>query len=92
MKTTKQAAIDWVESESITKNVDEAERAFRAGKAFAEEWISFQDELPPFSKDKILLKREKVNSETMYELRKFNTGNKAHILSIYTHWRPINRK
>ena len=104
MKTTEQAAreyscIDVLDKcEKFNFKIDEellAELetlAFKMGVAFAEEFISFQDEVPPISKEKILLKREKPNSETIYELRRFTTKNKTHILAIYTHWRPINRK
>ena len=38
MTTLQKAAQDWVEKESFTKNINEAERAFRAGANFVQEW------------------------------------------------------
>ena len=83
MKTTEQAAIEYADnlkSAYMEEGIEvteydhlAAKSNFKAGKAFAEEFISFQDEVPPISKEKILLKREKPNSETIYELRRFTT-------------------
>ena len=104
MKTIEQAAREYANSnfqncsyhylgDKRLTDFDAINAAFKKGKAFAEEWISFKDELPPFSsKSKILLKREKAAGETIYELRKFTTSSKVHLQEFFTHWRPINRE
>ena len=96
MKTIRQEAQDWVEKESITKNINEAERAFRAGFAFAEEWIKVDDELPSeencYIEEEVLVRdSDKVSAVAIYRLEEYWESFDERI-GVVKEWRPLHRK
>ena len=78
---------------------------FKAGVAFAEEWISVKDELPDYDQP-ILIKDIHGNYDLMYFRRAGDEGVSDFDEDVFinnciwsklsekliTHWRPINRK
>jgi hypothetical protein len=96
MKTIKQAAREyWREGQLGFKPAADTESAFIAGVAFAQRWISVDEELPP-DRENILIKCGEeyviVAGYYMEENRAFYCPYISYSLGNATHWRPIELK
>ena len=106
MKTIEEAAREYqtkiyedvFEEGSLSEQKLQCINDFKAGVAFAEEWISVKDELPENSIDIIFKTRGKRIYYGFYGL---SCNFYAEVVDIFgknimidkvTHWRPINRK
>lgn len=101
MKAIEQAAKECAEKmwgDCFNATPDKLEEAFKAGAAFAQEWISVEDELPPIcieaSEENILLLRNKIDGITLGYRKIYYWYSQLGILTFdtVTHWRQINRK
>ena len=90
MKTIEQAAIEWMH------NADEPtwEDCFEAGAAFAQQWISVEDELPENSdnEQQFFLKFDHGKVGVCYYFRNNRFWNFNFCEQNPTHWRPIELK
>ena len=104
MKTIEQAAMEYATQDRKTRS---EHAAFAAGVAFAQRWISVEEELPE-ANTQVLVKIECMNKEKIFEV--FSLGsyddwakrwyilhllieNKYHCKHWHvTHWRPIEVK
>lgn len=114
MKTIEEAAREYIKIPPDRK-IDSDERyfnvnipkydAFKDGIAFAEEWISVEDELPDFDNDKLIRGEQElylvkmsvgsISCKTTYKvsfLINEYRWNGEFDWNCVTHWRPINRK
>ena len=98
MTTLQKAAQDWVENESITKNVNEAERAFRAGVQFSEQMIPVTEELPSeengYVEENVLIQDKWGNIAVgVYTYGEYWDSQDERIFANdIVSWRPLNRK
>lgn len=113
MKTIEEAAKEYqtkiyedvFEEGSLSEQKLQCINDFKAGIAFAEEWISVEDELPNFHKNKLvrgtqdlyLVKMSvgSISPKTTYKISflvKEDRWNCECDWNVVTHWRPINRK
>ena len=98
MTTLQKAAQDWVERESITKNVNEAERAFRAGVQFSEQMIPVTEELPSeengYVEENVLIQDKWGNIAVgVYTYGEYWDSQDERIFANdIVSWRPLNRK
>ena len=104
MKTIEEAAIDYqtkiyedvFEESSLSEQKLQCINDFKAGVAFAEEWISVEDELP-INQDIVFVKTD-LGCVTIAYLHGKKSGFIVYGEDAYiefgniTHWRPINRK
>ena len=108
MKTIEEAAKEYAEKLNYSMEAKhnmcpmDFEISFKAGIAFAEEWISVEEELPERCKKATAYNILVLKTEIDGEIKAITLGylmsdcwytqlGKVEIESI-THWRPINRK
>ena len=82
---------DVFEEGSLSEQKLQCINDFKAGIAFAEEWISVKDELPEI-KEKLYQIFTKDLSGLCSVVMIKDISDIEHIKYYYTHWRPINRK
>lgn len=109
MKTIDEAAIEYAEKldpEILMSTIPQiSELSFKSGVAFAEEWISVEDELPIFDKNKLVsgeydlylvkMRIGSISPKTTYAvsfLTREDRWNCEFDWNVVTHYRPINKK
>ena len=91
MKTIEEAAKEYSASREDNDYTIETEMAFNAGVAFAQQWISVEEEMP-IEPSKYLVKRYNEIEFCEWKIKgKSKDGYWYDYLGI-THWRPIERK
>lgn len=105
MKTIEAAAEEYVLNCDANYTETTISEAFQAGVAFAEEWISVEDGLPYFDKNKLIKGEQELYLVKMSigSISCKTTYKVSFLINDYrwsgefdwncvTHWRPINRK
>lgn len=102
MKTIEEAASNYVDN--IPNNPSFWD-SFIAGVSFAEEWISVDDELPDFDKNKLIRGEQElylvkmsigsISCRTTYKvsflINEYRWNGESD-WNCVTHWRPINKR
>ena len=97
MKTIKEGIRHCIECLKYLSNYppyepESVEHGFVQGVAFAQEWISVEDELPEEPMDVLVRDNRRLAcSVALYANEKFHPDNLLKHEEV-THWRPINRK
>jgi len=92
MKTIEEAAKEYASRENNDYTI-ETEMAFDAGVAFAQQWISVEEELPKH-RSWVLVKTDLCNfpcQVCQVQIDRFVSTDNFIVLNI-TYWRPIERK
>ena len=113
MKTLEEAATDYqtkiyedvFEESSLSEQKLQCINDFKAGVAFAEEWISVEEELPVFDKNKLIKGEQElylvkmsigsISCKTTYKVSFLINDYRWNSESDWcyvTHWRPINKR
>ena len=85
MKDLEDLALDYVNSTSIKFPEEAVKKAFKRGVAFAQQWISVDDELPKKG-DRVLLKDKDDEVECLLI---YNEDYVTVLMERFTHWRYL---
>jgi hypothetical protein len=91
MKTIEEATREYLSKCPYGVWRDNAYTTFKEGIAFAEEWISFEDEIPEAKKTAYQVFVKKDRGTASYYGVETIMPNSEYKSRFYTHWRPINR-
>ena len=100
MKTAEEAAIEYAKNVKYLSDFihdgPSAKEGFLSGVAFAEEWISVEDELPLKGETILLIYDNNPKRIVSGFLDKIDGSPRPHWRGegwiMATHWRPVNRK